>query len=186
MTLTICWPFHSSHTSLEVEDMSSDSATARLSRARPIMALSHDGPPTRIAATMAVMIPKGAMAKIMLSAIPTDWLMNCIVTLSPKSANKLCEVSYCITTPQHLTHHGDHVRSQVADQIVGDTVSCVACCCASDETGRNYEAGVCSEHGAMGTGDEYWVGLVVKRRERTGARSGSRSQGTYLVNGYGR
>lgn len=42
-----------------------------------------------MAATIAVTIPSGAMAKMMLSAHPIDWLMNCIVTRSPKSASKL-------------------------------------------------------------------------------------------------
>jgi hypothetical protein len=89
ITLTTSPPFQSSHTSFDVEDISSDSATARLSLALPMMALSHDGPPTRIAPTTAVIMPNGAIAKIILSAQPMDWLMNCVVTLSPKRASSL-------------------------------------------------------------------------------------------------
>lgn len=72
MTLTISWPFQSSHTSWDVDDINSDSAIAQLSRALPIMALSHDGPPTRIAPTTAVITPNGAIARMKLSAQPIE------------------------------------------------------------------------------------------------------------------
>lgn len=92
MHLTTCRPFQSSHTSFDVDDMSSASAAARFSLALPTSALSHEGPPTRIALTMMVITPSGAMARTMLSAQPIDWLMNCIVTLSPKSASTLATI----------------------------------------------------------------------------------------------
>jgi hypothetical protein len=38
---------------------------------------------------MAVRTPNGTIARMMLSAQPVDWLMNCIVTLSPKRASRL-------------------------------------------------------------------------------------------------
>ena len=56
-----------------------------------MIALSKEGPPTRIAATIAVTMPSGATARMTLSAHPMDWLMNCMVTRSPKSASKLLE-----------------------------------------------------------------------------------------------
>lgn len=87
--LTTSWPFQSSHTSFDVDDIRSASATARFSLALPMIALSHEGPPTRMALITAVIIPSGAIAMMKLSAQPMDWLMNCIVTRSPKSARSL-------------------------------------------------------------------------------------------------
>jgi hypothetical protein len=49
--------------SCEVEDISSTSAAARVSLARPTRVRSHEGPPTRTALTTAVIIPRGATAK---------------------------------------------------------------------------------------------------------------------------
>jgi hypothetical protein len=92
--LTTCWPFHSSQTSCDVDDIRSASATARFSLALPMMALSHVGPPTRMALTIAVMMPRGAIAKMTLSAQPIDWLMNCMVTRSPNSASNLAATDY--------------------------------------------------------------------------------------------
>lgn len=89
ITLTISCPFQSSHTSFEVDDISSASTTARLSLALPVIALSHGGPLTRMALTMMVITPNGAIATMMLSAHPVDWLMNCVVTLSPNSVKIL-------------------------------------------------------------------------------------------------
>jgi hypothetical protein len=72
--------------------MRSASATARFSLALPMMVLSHEGPPTLMALTIAVMMPKGAIASTILSAQPIDWLMNCMVTRSPKRASSLVTV----------------------------------------------------------------------------------------------
>jgi hypothetical protein len=47
----------------EVEDISSTSAAARVSLARPTRVRSHGGPATRTAPSIAVMIPRGATAK---------------------------------------------------------------------------------------------------------------------------
>jgi hypothetical protein len=69
-TLATCWPSQSSHTSAEVEDISSASTSARASLALPIMDLNHDGPPTLIAAMMIVIIPSGAIDRMILSAQP--------------------------------------------------------------------------------------------------------------------
>lgn len=72
--------------------MSSDSATARFSLALPIMAFSHDGPPTLMALIITVIMPRGAIARMMLSAQPVDWLMNWVVTRSPNKVSKLCAI----------------------------------------------------------------------------------------------
>lgn len=62
------------------------SAKARFSRARPMTAFSHANPPTRIAPTIAVMIPKGAIAKIIWSSHVNDSLKNCCAKFSPNNA----------------------------------------------------------------------------------------------------
>ena len=86
-TLTIDWPSHISHTSTDVDDISSISTFPRPSLARPITDLSHFGRPlTRIAPTIAVIIPNGAMAKIILSVQPIESAMNCFATFSPNKA----------------------------------------------------------------------------------------------------
>jgi len=72
-----------------VDDISSDSATARLSFALPMMALSYDGPPTLMAPTMAVSMSNGAITKIILSAQFIDWFINYVVTFSPKRVSRL-------------------------------------------------------------------------------------------------
>lgn len=84
--LTMFCPFHNSQTSCDVDDMSSSSAAARCSLARPTIAFSHCGPPIRIADITAVMIPNGAIEKMIWSPHPIDWLRNCFATCSPKSA----------------------------------------------------------------------------------------------------
>jgi len=38
---------------------------------------------------MMVITPNGAMAKMILSAQPMDWLVNCVVTFSPKRVRSL-------------------------------------------------------------------------------------------------
>lgn len=125
IALTMPWPFHNSQTSCEVEDINSISTVARFSLALPTTALSHDGPPTRIADTMAVSIPNGAMAKITCSIQYTccspasaqfrdirqtyvgrgtqlDWLINCFATCSPKSANNLDDAVRVITALENI------------------------------------------------------------------------------------
>lgn len=69
--------------------MSSNSAEAMFSVARPIKAFSYGGPPTLIAETIMVIISRGAVASIMHSDHPKDWLRNCMVTRSQKRANSL-------------------------------------------------------------------------------------------------
>jgi hypothetical protein len=48
-------------------------------------AFNQGKPATLIALTMAVIIPKGAIVKRMLSAQPVDSLRKCFATCSPKS-----------------------------------------------------------------------------------------------------
>lgn len=87
---TTVFPFHSSQASSDVEDISSSSATTRFSLARPMMAFSQLGPPTRMALMMIVMIPIGAIASRTQSSQQVAWLRNCIVTRSPNNARMLC------------------------------------------------------------------------------------------------
>ena len=110
--LTTSRPFQSSQTSFEVDDMRSTSATARFSLALPMMALSHGGPPTLMALTIAVMMPKGAIANMILSAQPIDWLMNCMVTRSPKRASSLVTVDRQHTTSNKIDDKTFGARSE--------------------------------------------------------------------------
>lgn len=87
--LTTLEPFQSSQTSFDVDDMSSPSASARGSRARPIIAFNQVGPPTRMEEMMMVTTPSGAIARMMLSAQPIAWLMNWVVTRSPNKVSNL-------------------------------------------------------------------------------------------------
>jgi hypothetical protein len=63
-----------------MDNINPASPVARLSLALLMIALSHVGPPTRIALTMTVMMPSGAMAKMMLLDHPRDSDMNCCET----------------------------------------------------------------------------------------------------------
>jgi len=112
IVLTIPWPFQSSQTSCEVDDINCNSTVPRFSLALPITALSQAGPPTRIAATMVVSMPNGAIAKTIWSNQPTahthilldlasrtswvhldpnllDSLMNCCANCSPNRDKRL-------------------------------------------------------------------------------------------------
>jgi hypothetical protein len=82
-------PFHNSQASSDVDDISSISATDLFSLDLPIIALSQGGPSTLMALTIIVITPRGAIARIIQSAQPRDWLRNCMVTLSPNKANNL-------------------------------------------------------------------------------------------------
>lgn len=64
ITLTIDFPLYISQTSLDVDDMSSSSAEALFSRARPMKERAMFGPCTRMAAVMTATMPKGTAAKM--------------------------------------------------------------------------------------------------------------------------
>jgi hypothetical protein len=87
IVLTIPSPFYNSQTSCEVDDINSISTVARFSRALPTTALSHEGLPTRMAATIAVRIPNGAIAKIKLSSHPTGYTLD-LVEVEARRAEK--------------------------------------------------------------------------------------------------
>lgn len=86
---TIEFPLNISHTSLDTDDMSSTSAVALFSLARPIKALAKRGPATRIEPLIIVIIPRGTMAKIKWSTHVRLWLMNWVANCSPNRARTL-------------------------------------------------------------------------------------------------
>lgn len=115
-------PFQTSQTSWDTEDIYSTSAAAWFSLARPTIERSHAGPPVLIAPTIAVRIPRGAMAKMILSAIVKEWLMNCFANCSPNSASSLqWMVTSVVWTKQR------YLRWQIREQIVGKLVPIIVC-----------------------------------------------------------
>lgn len=86
MALTVPLPFHNSDTSTDVDGINYISTAERLSLACPMMVVKDFEPPTFIAPTIAVIIPKGAVAKMILSVMPMDWLMNWFGTCSKNRA----------------------------------------------------------------------------------------------------
>lgn len=64
ITRTIDFPLKSSQTSLEVDDMSSSSANARFSLARPMKDLAILEPWTRMAPVIMVKMPRGTIARM--------------------------------------------------------------------------------------------------------------------------
>lgn len=125
MHLTTSRPFQSSQTSFDVEDISSTSAAAKFSLARPTTALSHDGPPTRIALIMIVIMPSGAIARTILSAQLMDSLMNCMVTRSPKSAKRLTQPNQSSLAEVLEQSLSQHLRRQIREQVVRKVVALV-------------------------------------------------------------
>jgi hypothetical protein len=86
---------------------------------------------------MAVTMPIGAMARMMSSAKPMDWLMNCIVTRSPKRANNL--VRYFISSAT-LAGVSQYSRRQIREEIVGEVISFVSGQAAADERSKKQPA----------------------------------------------
>src|SRR5690606_9727601 len=77
-------PFHISQTSDDVDDSSSISTDALDSFGRPITDRRIGSPAIRIADTIPVIIPKGAIANMKASSQSIDSERYCLVTCSPK------------------------------------------------------------------------------------------------------